>query len=353
MVHKLKLGAQLEPTKVLLNAANNSSLHVLGSIKIWVEFERSKTEETKNELNYGAYQMQVDSIDAIYTISNDPTTVLKEGNSYLIEFIAVDQLSVPVLLGTKGIKQMNMKLDFQTEQIMVDNYYYPFVNHQRRDTLRTTKEATIPPYSISSVEVIGDLKQANYSIESIPTSLYGQIIEAGYSAKEGKNIFKILVKNTNNFKIRLPSNFEIATAINPTIPQIEPETTSFLIAASDENSRTIAAIKDTTSHAPNQVKDQSERKKEVEAKRMKRDEMIVGASISKRERDILFATISAEEKIFKEKLTEEIRENVLPKYTMKLQPNATPHIAAMGRLSPDKEQILEEEIADLLKRGLI
>jgi len=52
-------------------------------------------------------------------------------------------------------------------------------------------------------------------------------------------------------------------------------------------------------------------------------------------------------------LTEEIRENVLPKYTMKLQPNATPHIAAMGRLSPDKEQILEEEIADLLKRGLI
>ena len=86
---------------------------------------------------------------------------------------------------------------------------------------------------------------------------------------------------------------------------------------------------------------------------MKRAEMIVGKSLSRQERDILFETIRNEEKTFKEKLTEEIRENVLPKYTMKLQPNATPHIAAMERQSSDKEEILEKEIADLLKRGLI
>lgn len=30
-----------------------------------------------------------------------------------------------------------------------------------------------------------------------------------------------------------------------------------------------------------------------------------------------------------------------------------PHIAAMGRMSPDKESLLEKEIADLLERGLI
>jgi hypothetical protein len=33
--------------------------------------------------------------------------------------------------------------------------------------------------------------------------------------------------------------------------------------------------------------------------------------------------------------------------------NAQPHIAAMGRLSPDKEEILQKEIEDLLARGLI
>jgi hypothetical protein len=42
-----------------------------------------------------------------------------------------------------------------------------------------------------------------------------------------------------------------------------------------------------------------------------------------------------------------------PKYSMKLKEDATPHIAAMGRLSPDKEDMLEKEMADLLKRGLI
>jgi len=42
-----------------------------------------------------------------------------------------------------------------------------------------------------------------------------------------------------------------------------------------------------------------------------------------------------------------------PKYSMKLKEDAVPHIAAMGRLSPDKEDMLEKEMADLLTRGLI
>jgi hypothetical protein len=46
-------------------------------------------------------------------------------------------------------------------------------------------------------------------------------------------------------------------------------------------------------------------------------------------------------------------QNILPKYAIKLAQDHTPYIAPMARLSPEKEKILENEVQDLLNRGLI
>ena len=73
---------------------------------------------------------------------------------------------------------------------------------------------------------------------------------------------------------------------------------------------------------------------------MLKEEMIICGKMTNKERDALFELIKKEEATFKEKLIEEIRSDILPKYSMKLKEDATPHIAAMAHIYP-KEAVLE------------
>src|SRR3990167_8282975 len=84
-------------------------------------------------------------------------------------------LSGSVLI--KGIKEMKMKIDFEAEEIIVNDKNYPFINTQRSTMLHTIKKATIPPLSIHTIEVEGDLSQAVYSIEENCQNTPIQVIE--------------------------------------------------------------------------------------------------------------------------------------------------------------------------------
>jgi hypothetical protein len=303
-------------------------------------------------MNYALYESQVNLIDtlpfdfSVFSGENIPT-----GQDYFdIDFIVVDQLSVPAILGTKGIKQMNMKLDFGLEKIIVNGEAYPFINSQRASKIYTTKKAMIPPLSFNTIEVEGDLNQAIYSIEEFYQDTPIQVIESGFTAENGKNTFKICIKNLSNMKYVIPAKSAIAIATSPVPIKISSEFN--LIVHSNDQQRVISAIKENP-NIPTMISDQRERVNMVEKKGIQRDKLIVGQKMTNKERMKLFEVIKEEETTFKEKLTEEIRSEILPKYQMKLKENAIPHIAAMGRLSPDKEELLEKEIQDLLARGLI
>ncbi|HYN44685.1 MAG TPA: reverse transcriptase family protein, partial [Candidatus Limnocylindrales bacterium] len=360
MVQKLNLLDQIAPTEIRLSTANNSILQVLGKIELTVKWQKELSVEGVN-FNYAAYQDQVDSINSCYWESLETTqrrlpSVNRPQGQYLIDFIVVEELSVPIILGTRGIKEMKMLIDFHDERIIVDGENYPFINARRIDELRTVKKAIIPPSSIQTIEVEGELIKGVYSIEEACQDSPIRVIEAGFTADRGRNRFKIWVKNLSKEEWTIPANSSVAVAVNPTpIPEEckggQPEE-SIQVQVQGE-ARTIATISQNPQPNPIWVRDQEERINAIEEKRMLRDEMITGKSMTNKERDVLFEVIKKEEATFKEKLTEEIRGDSLPKYSMKLKEDATPHIAAMGRLSPDKEELLEAEIEDLLKRGLI
>ncbi|HYN44668.1 MAG TPA: reverse transcriptase domain-containing protein [Candidatus Limnocylindrales bacterium] len=374
MVQKLNLLHQIVPTDIRLSTANNSSLQVLGKIILsmkWQEDEDSAIEEAN--FNYVAYQDQVDSINACAHFDSDSTSqpdqnyhkdkqhVDYQPNQFLIEFIVVEELSVPIILGTKGIKRMNMLIDFKEERIIVNGEYYPFINAQRSDALRTIKKATIPPSCIHTIGVEGELIRGIYSIEEFCQDFPIQVIDGGYTADEGRNTFKIRIKNLSNQKWTIPAKSKIAVAMNPTCVSTGPESKSCHPYSFKDNiqiqiqgdERSISAISQSWQLTPILIRDYEERINMIQEKRMLKEEMIMGKKITNKERDALFEVIKKEEATFKEKLSEEIRSDILPKYSMKLKEDATPHIAAMGRLSPDKEDMLEKEMADLLKRGLI
>jgi hypothetical protein len=353
LVQKLGLMKQIMPTDVELTAANNSSLRVLGKVKIAVEWCKEDTFKRNPEaFNYTLYQSQVDSVNSIFDYpSSSISDTTGDIDKFIIEFIVVEQLSVPIIVGMKGICQMKMKMDFESEMIMVNNKGYPFINTRRISPLQATKETKILPQTISTIEIEGELREAIYSIEDA-NQLPISVIESGFTAKDGENKFKIWVRNMNKESIIIPKNAIIAIANNPN-PIIEKKGLKIQISF-DGDTKTVAAIEDCAIEKPNQNKDYQERVNLIEnGKRIQRDDLVMGRNISNKEREKLFQLIKKEEVTFKEKLTEEIRSNQLPKYTMKLKGDAIPHIAAMGRMSPDKESLLEKEIADLLERGLI
>jgi hypothetical protein len=193
-----------------------------------------------------------------------------------------------------------------------------------------------------------------YSIEEYCHNTPIQVIESGLTAEDGKNKFKIWVKNVSKEEYVLPAKSTIAVARNPTpIPNPiakEPIQPTFQVRTNGQQ-RSVTTM--SQSSMPSQVSDLQERINTIQERRLQKEEMIVGKKITNKEREKLFQVIKQEEATFKEKLTEEIRSDQLPKYAMKLKQDAIPHIAAMGRLSPDKEEILQKEIEDLLARGLI
>ncbi|HYN44446.1 MAG TPA: reverse transcriptase family protein, partial [Candidatus Limnocylindrales bacterium] len=360
MIQRLNLLHQIVPTEIRLTTANNSSLQVLGKIELAVKWQEELAIVENGSFNYASYQDQVDSINSCPQIElarSKPDGDRPKGK-FLIDFIVVEELSVPIILGTKGIKEMKMLIDFHDERIIVDGEYYPFINARRSDELRTVKKVIVPPSCIHSIEIEGDLIQGVYSIEEACQDSPIQVIEAGFTADQGENRFKIWVKNFSREEWTIPANSRIAIAVNPTpipIPGSKrgQQEDNIQVRVQGEV-RTIASISSQSSQPPPIViRDYEERINAVEEKRMLRDEMITGKNMTNKEREILFEVIKEEEATFKEKLTEEIRSDSLPKYSIKLKEDATPHIAAMGRLSPDKEDMLDTEISDLLKRGLI
>ena len=373
LIQKLNLIHQIVPTNIKLSTANNTSLQVLGRIVLSVNWQISNEIEAKDEnFNYAAYQNQVDSINSCAHLSDfaysdkqklppDQPEDKKQPNIFEIDFIVVEQLSVPVILGTKGIKEMNMMIDFKKERIVVNGKYYPFINTQRSNTLHTSNNVTIPAFSMHAIEVSGILAQSIYSIEEYTNIFPIQVIEGGYTADEGSNKFKIWVKNLSNEKCIIPAESKICVAKDPTpIPKESDNKLGNTIISEDDihiqvdgDTRSIFAISQDSKPPSILVRDYEERINVIEEKRMLKEEMIIGGKMTNKERDALFELIKKEEATFKEKLIEEIRSDILPKYSMKLKEDATPHIAAMGRLSPDKEDMLEKEMADLFKRGLI
>lgn len=355
MVQKLGLMDQITPTDIALTAANDSSLKVLGKVKVASEWDKGKNGNHGLEVfNYALHQSQVDSIYSIsdYSYSAPEVSPTIDSDSFIIDFIVVEKLSVPVILGMKGIHQMKMKIDFEDETIIVNNKGYQFINTKRIAPLQSTKETKVPAQSISFIEIEGDLREAVYSIEDA-NQLPISVIESGFTAKEGKNIFKVWIRNTHKEDIIIPKYATVAVANNPN-PIIEKKEEENIQVIIDGEARTIAAISEKCADKPKMVKDHQERVNMIENEaRIQRDKLVVGKNISNKERERLFELVKKEEAIFKEKLTEEIRSNQLPKYHMKLKDDAISHIAAMGRMSPDKEEILEKEIADLLERGLI
>jgi hypothetical protein len=354
VVKKLNALPQIVPTDICLTAANNTSLKVLGRIKLKLNWKKEGSSR-EEEMNYALYESQVNLIDTLPFDFSDFSSFSGENvhtgqNCFDIDFIVVDQLSVPAILGTKGIKQMNMKLDFGLEKIIVNGKSYPFINSQRVSKIYSTKKATIPPLSFNTIEVEGDLNQAIYSIEEYCQDTPIQVIESGFTAENGRNIFKICIKNLSQIEYVIPAKSVIAIATSPVPIKISSE--SNMIIQSSTQGRTIAAISEN-SKMPSNISDHQERISTVENEGIQRDELIVGQKMTNLERKRLFEVIKKEEATFKEKLTEEIRSDILPKYHMKLKEDAIPHIAAMGRLSPDKEELLEKEIQDLLARGLI
>ncbi|HYN44438.1 MAG TPA: reverse transcriptase domain-containing protein, partial [Candidatus Limnocylindrales bacterium] len=355
MVQKLNLLHQIVPTEIRLSTANNSSLQVLGKIELAVKWQKELAVENVS-FNYASYQDQVDSINSCpqIEVGQSRQPVDRPQGQFLIDFIVVEELSVPIILGTKGIKEMNMLIDFQIERIIVDGEYYPFINARRSDELRTVKKAIVPPSCIHSIEIEGDLIQGVYSIEEACQDSPIQVIEAGFTADKGRNRFKIWVKNLSKEEWTIPAKSRIAVAINPTpIPEAERSQEDNIQVQVQGETRKIATISSQSSQPPIVIRDYEERINASEEKRMLRDEMITGKNMTNKEREILFEVIKKEEATFREKLTEEIRSDSLPKYSIKLKEDATPHIAAMGRLSPDKEDMLDTEISDLWKRGLI
>ncbi|HYN44840.1 MAG TPA: hypothetical protein VER35_02465, partial [Candidatus Limnocylindrales bacterium] len=126
------------------STANNSSLQVLGKIELVVKWQKELAMES-TFFNYAAYQDELDSINSCLHVESvqakqsshkDQRKVDQPPGQFLIDFIVVEELSVPIILGTKGIKEMNMLIDFQDERIIVDDEYFPFVNTQRSDYLR-------------------------------------------------------------------------------------------------------------------------------------------------------------------------------------------------------------------------
>jgi hypothetical protein len=216
VVQKLQATHQIVPTNIELTAANNSSLRVLGKIKLAMNWEEERTKKKEEDFNYTLYQSQVNSINSLQVNFQTEELSISNSDQFQVEFIVVDQLSVPVILGTKGIKEMKMKIDFEAEEIIVNEKNYPFINTQRSTTLHTTKKATIPPLSIHTIEIEGELSQAIYSIEEYYHNTPIQIIESGFTAKDGKNKFKIWIKNLDREEYVIPANSTIAVARNPT-----------------------------------------------------------------------------------------------------------------------------------------
>ncbi len=239
-----------------------------------------------------------------------------------IQFIVVDELSVPIILGMKGIKIMNMVIDVVKERITIGNIKYPFINMDRSVNVMTMEDTTIDARSMRMIKMKGNFENCIYSIENASVNPNIIIEDGGISADEGENEFYVIIKNLSEQKINIPKNYILAKARNP--------------LASQQHQEAINNIQDNNSES-----------------RIKREQLIIGPQVSNNMRNELFKVIKEEEKIFQDQLTEEIREDKIPKYSIKLKPEATPHIAAMGRQAPDKETILEQQVQDLLSRGLI
>lgn len=211
VIEKLNIMEAIQPSDVRLSAANNSSLRVLGKINLSLEWVKENDRTTKeNIFDYTSYKKQVDQMNTIEAEHSE-----SPNENHGVEFIVVEELSVPIILGNRGIKQMKMKIDYERDEIIVNNMSYPFINTQRVPNVRVINKTVIKRRSINVIEVEADLEEAIYSIEGIGGDPLLQVVDSGLTAKEGKNRFKIFVKNFQDSDYTLEKDQVIATARNP------------------------------------------------------------------------------------------------------------------------------------------
>ncbi len=113
----------------------------------------------------------------------------------------VDVFSVPIILGMKGIKMMNMMIEVAKERIMIGDIKYPFINMDRSVNILSNEEVSIDERSMRMIKVKGNFENYIYSIENASINPNIVIEDGGISANDGDNNFYMIIKNLSNENI--------------------------------------------------------------------------------------------------------------------------------------------------------
>jgi hypothetical protein len=309
VIKELNLVDLIATSSVKLNTANSELLKVIGKIRLRVEWCDINSMIKKEEIPITREEF-LNNINNIYDeIDSD------NDNDQMIEFIVVEELSVPILLGVKGIRKMKMIINYKEENIVINGRAYPFLNNAvTEQPIKVLSNYKLPPYSISTIKVSANLiKNLTYSIEDNNSKnvLIELLTNGCYTPKvDGLQCFCVMVRNLSDQFAELYAGDIIGLATEASVFNIQEE--------------------------------------KLEDHGLQRNDVTCGEHLSRFQKKQLFKLLKRQDGLFREKLLSKEMQNILPKYAIKLAQDHTPYIAPMARLSPEKEKILENEVQDFV-----
>jgi hypothetical protein len=207
IVQKLNVLHKIRKTGTQLVAANKSSLSVAGIVSLDVRFESK--EENREVMN--VEHQNTEQVAQVRQLSGEQiNSVEVTENGYTIEFIVVENLSVPVLIGWPTQEEMHVLIDSREKTFTVRKGKEVSMKYQQinedKNTVYSTEEVLIEPNQTKKIQSTWEHTAADsLLVSNLDTP--GIVVEEG---RIGSDCNFVLVSNYTKETIKIEAGVPIA-----------------------------------------------------------------------------------------------------------------------------------------------
>jgi hypothetical protein len=203
--------ATITKKNISIRSFNKSQIEILGTVILSINLENETNEEMLVE------EKQQEQMEDLPTIENQAMKkllrthakpkVVKKGSNYLLEFLVVKNVQIPIIIGWPSIEKMEAIINCKNKTIQIQN---KTINYSTKllKQIHTLEETTIEPNAEQVVKIQNHplLPETNYLVSESSKQLF--LPTEGIIDRGTKLIY---IKNPTKRKIVIPKDFPIAT----------------------------------------------------------------------------------------------------------------------------------------------